>query len=83
MSKEELMQKIESVTELLYQQKISEGYAILPELLSQIGSYVGLIEESDKQQSILEALNEALAAMQQNDTTLLADILQYELGDLL
>lgn len=73
--------KITEVTELLYQQKITEAYGLLPTILAEFSNYVVTVEDSAQQQKILETLNEALGAMEQQDTTLLADILQYELVD--
>jgi hypothetical protein len=79
MERETLVDNIKEVTDLLYQQKLKEGYQRLNLVLADISAYVATIEDETKQQEILETLTESLDAMQQQDTTLLADILQYEL----
>ncbi|MDD5948270.1 MAG: hypothetical protein PUC39_00825 [Lachnospiraceae bacterium] len=79
MEKQEIKQEIQDVAELFYQQKNTEGYQRLNQLLQDLSAYVGTITEEEQQMEFLEALKEALDAMEQKDTTLLADILQYEL----
>lgn len=79
MNKTLLCEELEQVTELFYQQKSKEGYEKLQELLADISLYVSGVEDDAKQQELLETLTEALDAMEQRDTTLLADILKYEL----
>ena len=79
MKKEVLQEEIREIADLFYQQKSKEGYGRLQELIADLSQYVAQIEEEAKRQELLEALTEALTAMQEQDTTLLADILQYEL----
>ena len=79
MEKQEIKQEIQDVAELFYQQKNTEGYQRLNQLLQDLSAYVGIITEEEQPMEFLEALKEALDAMEQKDTTLLADILQYEL----
>ena len=77
MKKEVLQEEIREIADLFYQQKSKEGYGRLQELIADLSQYVAQIEEEAKRQELLEALTEALTAMQEQDTTLLADILQY------
>lgn len=79
MNKELLREELEQVTELFYQQKSKEGYERLQVLLADISLYVSGVQDEEQQQELLETLTEALDAMEQRDTTLLADILKYEL----
>lgn len=79
MGQEEIKKEIQEVAELFYQQRNTEGYQRLNQLLQDLSSYIVTITEEEKQTEFLEALKEALDAMEQKDTTLLADILQYEL----
>ncbi len=79
MDRDTIIKEIEDVTELFYQQKIKEAYARLQPLLTDISIYVTGIPSEEKQVDILESLKEAMSAMEQQDTTLLADILQYDL----
>jgi len=79
--------EIEKVTEALYQQKERAAYNLLNMALPTIAKAVEEIfawqteqgrEESEKQE-IVQVLTQAMQAMEQKDTVLLADILQYEL----
>lgn len=79
MNKELLREELEHVTELFYQQKSKEGYEKLQILLADISLYVSNVQDEEQQQELLETLTEALNAMEEKDTTLLADILKYEL----
>lgn len=79
MNKELLKEELEQVTEMFYQQKSKEGYEKLQVLLADISLYVSGVQDEEQQQELLETLTEALDAMEQKDTTLLADILKYEL----
>ncbi|MCR4717793.1 MAG: hypothetical protein K5656_11510 [Lachnospiraceae bacterium] len=81
MGKDVIISEIGEVTELLYQQKTTEGYDKLNKLIQDLSVYITTITDPEQQQSLLEALKEALSAMQENDTTMLADILQYELAE--
>ena len=79
MNKELLREELEQVTEMFYQQKSKDGYEKLQVLLADISLYVSGVQDEEQQQELLETLTEALDAMEQKDTTLLADILKYEL----
>lgn len=79
LSKEELQKEITEITDLLYQQKVKEGYEKIPALVNDLSVYISTIEDTTRQEEILETLNEALSAMQQADVTLLSDLLLYEL----
>ncbi len=79
MGRDVIINGIGEVTDLLYQQKIPEGYSRLNGLIQDLSVYITTITDEEQQDALLETVKEALAAMQDNDTTLLADILQYEL----
>ncbi len=81
MGRDVIISEIGEVTDLLYQQKIKEGYDKLNQLIQDLSVYISGITDEEQQQALLEALKEALSAMQENDITMLADILQYELAD--
>lgn len=74
----DLLEVLSKVTELLYQEKYNEAYGILIKCLPIMGVYIGEIEDEGLQREIMDALTEAVAAMENNDYTLLADILQYD-----
>lgn len=74
-----VIEEITAVTELLYQENVTEGYGKLAALLRHIMSITAEITDEAEQTSFVEILNPALEAMEAQDATLLADILQYDL----
>ena len=76
------------ITELLYQQKTSEALESINSMLNDITelsvtlSSMEVISEDDKKRLVM-VLGDALAAMEKKDYVLLADILQYDMIDLL
>lgn len=79
MDKKQLIQFISETSELLYQQKITEGYEKLNQVIQELTTYVTQITDVEQQNELLVTLKETLSAMEEKDTTLLADLLQYEL----
>lgn len=78
---EEIRAEIERIAELLYQEKKDDAYAGISSLVPELVAYTGGIEDTEKQQKLTEVLGNALGAMEEEDLTLLADILQYDLMD--
>lgn len=84
---DQIMAQIEQAGDLFYQHKDHEGYEILNETIG------GLLELAEKlkviarenegielgEQELLSILNEALSALEEKDTVMLSDILQYDL----
>jgi len=87
---DDVIQTIDLNTDLFYQNKINEGYSCLDKTLGKISE---AIEEIIKYQAssgqdiqgdkIIKILTEALKALEKKDSLLLADILQYDLKELL
>lgn len=75
----EVIDEIGAVSELLYQEKFSEGYARLAALLREIIAMTADITDEKEQASFVAVLQPALEALETKDATLLADILQYDL----
>ena len=75
---EVLEKEFQKIIDLLYQQKTGEAYGILVPVLAQFETLLQSCEESVQQEQLI-ILQSALAAMEEQDATLLADILQYEL----
>ena len=78
MEKEAVKQGLQNIIDLLYQQKAQDAYGRL------IGTLPALEEQAaslgEEQQRVFSGiLRDALKAMEQNDLTLLADIIQYDL----
>lgn len=88
--KENIKQTIEKITktnEYFYQQKNQEAIAVLEDTLSSIEKTVALIyaDENEKKDldldGFMQALQEALGAMEDADYILMADIMQYDIID--
>ncbi len=77
----DLLEVLEKVAELLYQERKNDAYGILVKCLPIMGVYIGEIEDEALQEEIKASLNDAVGAMESNDYTLLADILQYDIID--
>lgn len=74
----DLLEVLNKITELLYQENYNDAYGVLIKCLPIMGIYIGEIEDEGMQTEIMSALTEAVSAMENNDYTLLADILQYD-----
>lgn len=79
--------KIEEVTDLFYQHKDHEGYLRLDEIIGHLMKLAeGLKEIVEEKpdinvQEFLDILTEAMNALEERDTVLLSDIMQYDLTD--
>lgn len=84
-TEDDVIQSIEDVTSLFYQNKHKLGYAELEKLIILIEDSLLELYKASKLaidvSNILDILKEATVAMEQKDTMLLADILEYELKD--
>lgn len=85
---DKIIDEINNITELLYQQKVLEGYAALNATLvkiMKIMEIIGGFSKGNKLAYDLEQLNlnlkTALGAMEKKDNVLLADILNYEIAE--
>lgn len=84
---DEIMAQIEQASDFFYQHKDHEGYNVLNgtigsllELAEQLKIFVRENQDVDLgEQEFLSVLNEALNALEEKDTVLLSDILQYDL----
>ena len=79
MSRTELEKEITEIAQLLYQQKEQEGYNRIAALIPGLTQYIDQIADEKQQSLVLSSLKEMLEAMEQQDMTLLADVLSYEL----
>lgn len=79
--------KIEEATDFFYQHKDHEGYLRLDETIGHLMKLAdGLKDVVNEKpdinvQEFLEILTEAMNALEEKDTVLLSDILQYDLTD--
>lgn len=94
MKREEINRIKEECTEtarFFYQGQIEKGYSLLNALIEKLLELINDLQEEKEQmcertEEILRlqnVLKEALAAMEEQDTVLLADLLQYELQEIL
>lgn len=84
---DKIVDLISNVADLFYQDKIHEGYDNLEKLLGELSLTVEILYQegilSAEDTSILDILKEIMSAMEQKDTLLIADMLEYELKDTL
>ncbi|MDE5965769.1 MAG: hypothetical protein K2G89_02950 [Lachnospiraceae bacterium] len=76
---QEVIDEIKATTDLLYQENMQEGYGKLSAVLHHINDLTVDITDTEEQERFVEILKPALEAMEAQDMTLLADVLQYEL----
>lgn len=80
---DELKNNIEVTADLLYRQKIEEAKQSMTTTIDLITQVIGQITDEDKINKLVVILNEALNAMEEDDNVLLADIIQYDLMELI
>ena len=83
-------EKIKQVVDLFYQQKNQEGYQELIKVIDSLSEIIALMEKEqsdlelgEKNKKLLYSLNNVTEAMINKDTVLQADILNYEITDIL
>ena len=79
-----LIEKIDDMTDCLYQHKLDQGYVILNQNMNDMGKILGEIITDAKSEKIdinrvLEAMKMASNAMEVNDPVLIADLFHYEI----
>lgn len=76
---------IDKTTNLFYQNRVNEGYNELEQLINCIITSIDDINReyaiNPNENDILSILKTAMCAMEQRDTLLLADILEYDLKE--
>jgi hypothetical protein len=83
----ENMTEMDNVVEMFYQQKSQEAYLQLDIVLGNFSSVIDNLYTYQQEHpelkldivSIIEALKEALSALEEKDAILVADVLKYEL----
>lgn len=79
----EVVENLNKVTDYLYQENIPVANQILFLVLPKLERCIGEIDDKDIQDSLKEKLTEALSAMEEEDFILLADLIQYEVIEIL
>lgn len=80
---------IDNMTELLYQEKVTEGYAKLNSVVTQMDQLINSIVAYQSQTNekiidevkLLGSVEEAFQAMESQDIVLLADIFSYDIKE--
>lgn len=83
---ETVINDLDSIVEMFYQQKVQEAYSELNTALGKIMEITEVVQNYTAQNSdkeinmdiLLNALNETLSAMEERDVVLVADVLKYE-----
>lgn len=83
---ETVINDLDSIVEMFYQQKVQEAYSELNTALGKIMEITEVVQNytaqnSDKEINVdilLNALKETLSAMEERDVVLVADVLKYE-----
>ena len=74
-----LLEVLDKIIELLYQEDVNTACGLLARCLPIMSAFIGDVKDEVLQKEIKESLEEAVSAMENNDCTLLADIMQYDL----
>lgn len=78
-----ILDKLDSVVEVLYQQNINKGYSELGMLLGAINDALQSGELNVELEAFNVVLRKAMEALEEKDMVLVADILNYELREFL
>ena len=78
----DIEKNIDKVSNLYYQDREDEAGSILQNLIVNLTAFVDNLDDEEKINEILEKLREALKAMEDKDYVYLADLLKYEIGEI-
>lgn len=78
-----IVDDINKTSELYYQSKESEGNKSMQELIVNLTGFVDSVNDECVINDILDKLKEALQAMEDRDYVYLADLLKYEIGEVI
>lgn len=79
----QLVDAIRQIVDLLYQENIEAGYKVLSIVLPYLERMIVETDNTEFQNELKEKLEEALHAMEDGDNILLADIMQYEVLEMI
>lgn len=78
----DIEKNIDKVSILYYQDREDEAGSIMQNLIVNLTAFVDNLDDEEKINEILEKLREALKAMEDKDYVYLADLLKYEIGEI-
>ena len=70
---------LSQVVDLLYQENLQKAYMLLAAVLPKMEELAQGIPDQRQQEELADRLRQALEAMEDGDSTLLADLIQYEI----
>lgn len=76
---EDVIEILTKVADYLYQENTKPAYLHLIHILPSFEAVIGEIPKKEEQKELAGKLTEALSAMEAEDHTLLADMLQYDI----
>ena len=79
---QDIEKNIDKVSNLYYQDREDEAGSIMQNLIVNLTAFVVNLDDEEKINEILEKLREALKAMEDKDYVYLADLLKYEIGEI-
>lgn len=77
-----IAEEIDKVSDMFYQNCLEEGIAQLPQLVKKLAEAASAIP-TDRHLEFMRALKKLMESMEQQDYILVADILVFEVRDLL
>lgn len=81
---EMLKEKLRDIADVLYSGNTSLGMARMGEVIADLANVgTGITDEDIRNRYIKDGLGQALIAMETNDGTLLADVISYELIEII
>ena len=78
----DIEKNIDKVSILYYLDREDEAGSIMQNLIVNLTAFVDNLDDEEKINEILEKLREALKAMEDKDYVYLADLLKYEIGEI-
>lgn len=79
-TKQSFHEHIQELADLYYQNQVGEGNKTLKELMPELMAFVSILP-SNRQQEYIDALRNAMEAMELQDYVLLADILIFDIAN--
>lgn len=70
---------LSQIVDLLYQENLQNAYMLLAAVLPKMEELAQGIPDQGQQEELADRLRQALEAMEDGDSTLLADLIQYEI----
>ena len=78
-----IIDNIEQTSLLYYQNNEAEAGKSMQKLITNLTGFVDALDDEQKINEILDRLREALQAMEDRDYVYLADLLKYEIGEII